>query len=243
MQCARGFYRDRERCRKCPVGGLCHWNATVITILLTPGYWRPSTLTGAVLPCKPGANRTTSCVGGLTEHVCASNHTGVLCSICTEYNQYFLDDHGRCTNCPEPTTMLWILFGALMVTAFVFCSFGWLWFGPYQEPLPSLSQDWHYWVRFLVHEVKASIDAIGLQSKLKIVISFYQAPDQSWTSHACCHCHCGHCLPHANAGLTLVLLGDRSQQSWTRLTQSSSPSSTRGGLFGSTGLAFPTGRA
>ena len=139
----------------------------ITTLNLAPGWWRLSVWTTDVRKCT-GDARYSACLGGTlpANASCANHQRGPLCRVCR--SGHYLQQ-GLCHPCPDlssriATRGIPILLGVTIVGASVFVLL------QFRERLPRALLPLSTALRGVVH----SIAALGLQPKLKVVVSFYQ---------------------------------------------------------------------
>ena len=145
-RCEENYYRAHEDdldCKPCLSGGLCTDGASLGSLRLCPGYWRPSPASSDIRPCKSHA----SCPGNLPPGMscgqggaaetaadetallaeappngtaddqsmyCAQGLTGPYCSLCTKGGYHYVDESaGICYSCDKSYAILFSVLGLL----------------------------------------------------------------------------------------------------------------------------------
>lgn len=162
--CASGFYRvpsqsESLRCEECPHGAVCPHNSSLESILLLDGFWRLSPYSTDITMCA-GINGS-ACLGGASGPQCAAGHTGVLCASCSETSSHFEPHAGVCLECPDASAHA--LGGACTLLAALVL------LGLYLRPPAGLQ-----WLSWQLHLVSELAHSIGLWSKLRITLVFFQ---------------------------------------------------------------------
>lgn len=161
--------RPTEHCKPCPVHANCSAFDTSLASLGVPrDYWRASTATAELHRCRD----STKCVGStaasggraLAGHAaagdmyCEAGHAGPRCESCIASGEYFSRSSGGCATCPDSSRFA-ILAGVVAGAALLLVGLK-----AAVERLP----------RSLADRLSNTRDLIGVQPKLKVLISFYQ---------------------------------------------------------------------
>ena len=146
------FSDPSEHCLNCPNNTSCDANIDVQGIELNEGFWRLSKNTATIYPCTADSN---ACVGSIEDTVgyCKEGHSGPLCTVCLENNQFFSFTEKQCINCPAIWAQLLIIVGGIAfmtIIAYII------------KRNVSLS----FWYDLAT--------TIGLKEKTKLLVSFYQ---------------------------------------------------------------------
>jgi len=175
--CAETYYRPHANssahaCESCSSldGLLCPLNSTVETLQVQPGWWRLSPHSTRAYKCASQGN-TSVCVGGSRGgSLCAPDHKGPLCKVCSLDDHYFDDDDAKCVRC-EPVN------GAAVAAVVVAIVFGLLGVGGltflHQQHGPKYDR-YGAPLRRWVHAVKARAQSVGIVGKLKSFLAFAQ---------------------------------------------------------------------
>jgi len=141
-------------CLPCPDNAICNRNTTIETIEGIAGFWRDSNQTEEFYKC---SNITEICLGGTS---CAKGYSGVLCEVCKDKNEYFNSSEGECTECPQFARL-----GYFGIAVGVFCILFFI-----------AKNNMHRYARIRCFFARAYCIStiIGLQAKIKILVSFYQ---------------------------------------------------------------------
>lgn len=169
--CAEGCYRkSNEICSACPEHAICKEDATIATLQLQDYFWRESNATTKIYACDNNSCRysNSSCTDDDTDKSCRYSdgsdclvgHSGPLCEVCDDENQYFdrYEGYRRCVDCPSLTTVL--------VKAAVFL-----------HALIAFAAIMYNMIQFNVN-VKTTLSRLNLQGIFKIFVSFYQVAAQ-----------------------------------------------------------------
>ena len=172
--------RAAEICKHCPTHAECSaFNTTLESLGVPRGFWRASSLTAELHECvaskhcsgsgkgEHSSRRLTASApsGGAHGEGCDAGHTGPLCEWCTSETQFFDRAERGCTDCPSPVVRFGILTGAvaaaagaalLLKLAFARNRARGRYHGRLASQLAGLSA------------------RVGLQPKVKILVSFYQ---------------------------------------------------------------------
>ena len=166
--CADGCYKSNDTCSACPEHVFCKENATIATLQLQDYFWRESKKTTKIYACDNNSCRysDSSCTADDTDTCrysdsdCLVGHSGPLCEVCDDENQYFdrYEAYRRCVDCPSLTTVL--------VKAAVFL-----------HALIAFAAIMYNTIQLNVH-VKTTLSRLNLQGMFKIFVSFYQVAAQ-----------------------------------------------------------------
>ena len=162
---AKMLAQPDQHCRPCPEHADCSASNTTISSLGVPrGYWRASPYTSELHRCI----LSDACVGSTAGSVvsdaqmyCADGYTGPLCEWCTSETQFFDRERG-CTDCPSPVVRFGILTGAVAAAA-----------GAALLLKLAFARNKARNGRF-ASQLAGLSARVGLQSKVKILVSFYQ---------------------------------------------------------------------
>jgi hypothetical protein len=138
-------------CLSCPTDAECNFNTTLETLGVPPTYWRDSLNTSALYFCEgtnPERCSATSASVTSPDDYCAPEFKGPLCKLCKEDNKYFNDSDGECLDCGS-------IFFLKAIAVVVALAFG-------------------FWVTRFMGRKYQSLRARGFETKIKILISFYQ---------------------------------------------------------------------
>jgi hypothetical protein len=146
---------NEESCLNCPTDANCDFNTTLETLGVPAKYWRDSLNTSVLYSCE-GRNpeRCSNAVPSTSvttpDDYCAPEFKGPLCKLCKEENKYFNELDEECLDCDISTTFYLKAF--IVVVALVS----------------------GFWVARFVGRKFQSLRSRGFQTKVKILISFYQ---------------------------------------------------------------------
>ena len=137
-------------CTPCPENAKCNFDTTLSTLGVPGKYWRDSQDTKVLYSCD-GYER---CVGNWDDTssnaYCAEGYDGPLCKVCVDESHYFSESNGECLKCPSPSLIVLktsaIILGAIFLIA----------------------------VARLCRNRFQSLRTHGFQTKIKILVSFYQ---------------------------------------------------------------------
>ena len=171
------FKSPTEYCWTCPSDAVCPVGTTLETLVLPPGHWRASPNSTILYPCRNFGGGDSSgevrCAGGALagtngDGYCAPEFTGPECQLCADENQYLVNGD-NCVDCPARgrkflgPLLLWLGFCvAVGVAAYLYKKQSWRerrYIGP---PLR------------LTDRMVALHSLLGMQAKLKLLLSFYQ---------------------------------------------------------------------
>jgi len=165
--CADGFYlkvlnvksdslikNPDNFCLPCPDNARCEKNTTIETLQSSPGYWRASLQTETFYKCNDISG---VCFGGT---LCAEDHSGVRCEVCVGEKKYFDSSKGECTSCPSFLKLSLTIGIVLSIIIFLFV----------MKYIAEKHGEYERHVMIL----SSTLTAIGIQAKLKILISFFQ---------------------------------------------------------------------
>jgi len=138
-------------------------------MIILPGYWRLTDRTTGIEQCAFKDDLDSTCLGGPGTGQCMPGYDGPLCEQCAigyfDEKYYYKAEDLRCTQCPEVGSVaikvVVVLFSLLGVAVLLYVLV--------KAPPTCL--------RHISTQIKLSIatmKSIGLQSKIKITISFYQ---------------------------------------------------------------------
>ena len=169
-----------ESCAGAESGVVCSaLGASLETLPVSRGFWRASNRTTDVVECALGIEGDgKQCVGGSDagsgsvrtgnggDGYCRPGHSGPLCAVCTDEDDYFDPVANECTACPSDYgRQTAIVLGCISALVIVYGLGAWV----YNRPLVRLRR-LHRWM----HRVSAHLRVINLQPKIKIVVGFYQ---------------------------------------------------------------------
>jgi len=141
-------------CLPCPDNVKCDKNTTLTTLKGDPGFWRDSLQTAVFYQCNENIEL---CLGGLS---CAEGHGGVKCEVCDDKERYFDESKGECVECP-----LFSRLGSLTgIVAGIFLFLFVMKFIAYRYAK----------IEPFITKMLLSLSTIGLQTKFKIMASFFQ---------------------------------------------------------------------
>ena len=127
--CEAGRYRldaaiaaSSSTCMACPTGMNCGWNATRRTWNLTDGWWRHSSGTSEVWPCKSSGSWS-PCGGGSDAgfeggDYCNDGYRGPRCEVCSSTDDslaYFNEQDAQCHDCGDVTATSAVVFCILLL--------------------------------------------------------------------------------------------------------------------------------
>ena len=171
------FAAPTHHCKDCPPHADCSLPSTTLETLGVPrGFWRDSHLTDDVYACTHsdyciGSGDTSSHHPYLEEGAegagwgCDAGHTGPLCEWCVSEAQYFDEDKRGCTDCPALAERFGILAGTFTAAAGI----GLLLYLAFTRTAAC----GRCGVCF-AHRLALVVSYVGVQPKLKILVSFYQ---------------------------------------------------------------------
>ena len=170
--CAASFYRSPDGCTPCDTlqGVSCKFNTTVATLELAPSNWRHSERTKVVYSCLAPEGGGRPCKGGNvtgTDGVgyCNAGHSGPRCELC-DGDRYLWTLEARCYDCADSWVILgWIALTLAATTVLVGLAL-------------ALAFRRQWLTRGMLHRawqtMHLSLKALGVQSKVKQLISFVQ---------------------------------------------------------------------
>lgn len=168
--CAENFYlAPSAECRECPNGAICPHNTTLETMRAKPGFWRLSPTSSKFYLCDVGQNTSSKlpfspCSGGTAGSlVCIEGHTGPLCRLCADTQQYYKD--GRCNVCPSSSFSTLSAIGAAIIGAAALATVG----AARNRPFVGFFAPFHRSMLF----VRKFVTYVGF-SKLKQLLIFAQ---------------------------------------------------------------------
>lgn len=116
-------------CKNCPANAKCTTNTTLETLQVNAGFWRDSSLSSSLYPCASSEIYRGVSLNILQDYnnlpkYCIPNHTGSLCKVRTNKDEYFSYSDNTCVTCPSfwritlvigiitgiTTLMVWIMF-------------------------------------------------------------------------------------------------------------------------------------
>jgi len=181
--CSEGFYRPRsdspaescERCDQTQMRGVsCGANTTTASLNLTKGYWRHSTNTLRVWPCKVSEGWT-PCRGGIDaghegDGYCELGYHGPYCELCSgpEFSSYFDKLDARCHSCDNVTARI-----VLTMTVLLFISVFVVGGGYAIKQKPTRSRSLKALISML-RGARRIWGAAGMRFKVKAFVGFYQ---------------------------------------------------------------------
>jgi len=158
------FEDPKKYCLECPSNAECPLNTTITTLQIPSNFWRDSLNTASLYPCKTNtvckgynpAERAERRLSSTTisDLYCVEGHTGPLCELCENKNQYYLE--GQCKDCGTAKRVgtLFPILAAIMVAAF------------FVSRIPSVSEK--------IIQSQVIMSNISAQAKLKLIVSFFQ---------------------------------------------------------------------
>jgi hypothetical protein len=157
-------------CLDCAPHAHCEWNTTLATLNLTVGHWRLSERSRVITACR-GGNGAERCLGGVQVHAgengenyCDASYTGPECRLCRgDEHLYHQQSTGRCLPCPGIGRSLAVLSGLVVALVALLVAYAY-----YGEKLVFVVK-----VRRFLAWLNSYARSAGLQTKLKILFSFY----------------------------------------------------------------------
>ncbi len=93
------FHNPLKYCLRCPQNAQCDANTEKQTIVLQPGFWRLSNQTSMMYSCAGVSVHCNSSREGFLGYCDDDRHTGPLCTVCVDSNDFFSHERKECLPC------------------------------------------------------------------------------------------------------------------------------------------------
>jgi len=162
------FETPDKYCKSCPDNVNCTTaNTAIDTLQIFPNFWRSSIYTSTTYPCTydgiclgvdDAAIYQTSNIDTIPQ--CIDGHSGPLCEVCVEEENYLDTRTGRCSKCPSLTKLA--IVPTVLIVICVLAVIGY-------------ATGTHFpFFRYYANIMINLISRLNLQAKIKIIISFFQ---------------------------------------------------------------------